>query len=166
MKKIAVLLITTVLLSLPGLSQVKNNWKQADRSEFIAECVNAASEGMSVDSAKFYCHCMLDIVEKKYPDVSKVDELTTETMETPEWKNLILACIKVYWSEDERREFLKTCVEQAEKSKGAGRAKSFCDCKLYKVQLMYPKFLQILGITEEVLTSPEWKKMLKDCNEF
>lgn len=60
----------------------RKGWPSAERRGFLSECINAAKAGMSEDSARFYCWCMQEKVEKKYPTVEDAAKLTAEEMET------------------------------------------------------------------------------------
>lgn len=174
MKKITLLLITAFFLAVTGFTQEGgspakpelNGWKQKDRADFISECVKAASAGMSLDSAKSYCHCMQDIMEEKYPDVNEAGAITAEEMQSEGWKKLITDCLRTYWTTQERADFLSECVAAATPNVGAARAASYCDCMLYKVQKFYPVFQNTTELTDEKLQSPQWKKIISTCLEF
>jgi hypothetical protein len=46
-------------------TEEKKGWPSAERNDFIIECIKSAKVNMSEDSARFYCYCMQEKVEKK-----------------------------------------------------------------------------------------------------
>lgn len=141
-------------------------WTTKDRSEFMVECVKAAKDGLSEDSAKYYCYCMQSKIETKYPDVDEAAKITAQDLESPEWKKMVQSCLGGYWTSQQRTTFMADCIGSAKESIGTEKAKSYCECMMFKVQMKYPDFNDTNQLTAEKLQSPEWKKLIKNCLDF
>jgi hypothetical protein len=70
-------------------STATKGWTPADRSEFIVNCIRTAKVNLGEDSARTYCYCMQEKLEKKYPIAADAGKITAEDMSTPEWKKEI-----------------------------------------------------------------------------
>lgn len=121
---------------------------------------------MSSDSARDYCHCMQAKLEKKFPDVLDIEKGLD--LNSPEMKSNIQDCLKSgsTWTAKDRTDFLNECVGAARASLGEDKAKRYCACSLYKIERKYPDPAQAAEITEEVMASPDFKKMIQACLEF
>src|SRR5688500_128136 len=108
--KRTILYLIVFLISINFTVAQENTWKYKDRTDFIVECVKAASEGMSTDSAKYYCYCMLSEIEEKYPNPADAAKLTPETFNSPEWKVIVRACLGSYWTSYQRNDFMTSCI--------------------------------------------------------
>lgn len=120
---------------------------------------------MSVDTARFYCYCMQEKIEIKYPDTADMNKLTTTELSKPEWKKEINACLNGTWPAAEREGFLNSCIEQAS-SLSTEQARNYCECMLYKVEKLYPNTSDLTKITDETLKSEAWQKLIKGCLKF
>lgn len=63
-------------------------WSRQDRNDFINSCVTTSVQRgtMTEDAAEDYCSCMLDKIEREYPDVKKAERLlTSESSEMRQW---------------------------------------------------------------------------------
>ena len=118
---------------------------------------------MSEDSAKHYCQCMLVEIESRYPDAAEAGKLTAEQLASPAWKKIIQDCLSGQWSTDDRSEFITSCVNAAKAGIGEQKAKTYCDCMLYKVERKYPNSADAAKLTAQELEKPEWKKNLQEC---
>ncbi|HMU47747.1 MAG TPA: hypothetical protein PKC72_15355 [Chitinophagaceae bacterium] len=144
----------------------KKRWPSSERYSFIAECINSAKPALSQDTARFYCYCMLEKVEGKYPDIAEASKITDDELAKPEWQKEIVECLSGTWTSEGREAFLSNCVRVATENVGEKKAQTYCECMLYKIERMYPSEEDAAKITEEDLTSEFWKKMVKDCMEF
>ena len=146
----------------------KKGWPSSERYTFIAECIKTAKVGMSDDSARSYCYCMQEKIEKKYPTTEDAAKLTSADLETPEWKKEIQNCLAPAstWSTKDRSDFLSECVESAKEGRSEEKAKIYCECMLFKIETRYPNPATAGNINEETLKTPDWKKMIQDCSEF
>jgi hypothetical protein len=140
----------------------ESKWTGADRSEFITECVNSAKSGMSEDSAKYYCYCMLTKVEEAYPDPKDIGELDEEALDTPEWVAKIEKCLGGYWPKSAREEFLTSCIKTATPKIGETKAVQYCECMMFKIEHRYPVFTDAINVKDK-LNTPEWKKVISSC---
>lgn len=145
------------------LNAQESSWTYKDRDDFISNCVTAASGGMSIDSAKHYCYCMMSILEKSYPDPKQVVELSDNDLSSPEWKAKIRACLGLPWPASFRANFMENCVGAAKAHLGEADARSYCDCMMYKVQLIYPNYVEADQISQETLASPAFQKLIRSC---
>ena len=146
----------------------KKGWPSSERYTFIAECIKTARAGMSDDSARSYCYCMQEKIEKKYPTTEEAEKLTSADLQTPEWKKEIQSCLapESKWSSKDRSDFLSECVKSAKASISEDKAKNYCECMLFKIEKKFHNPRDADTITDELLQSPEWKKMAKDCLNF
>ncbi len=142
-------------------------WPSVERYGFISECIKAAQKGMSEDTARFYCYCMLFKMEAKYPTIEETAGMTEEKMMSPEWQKEIQVCLKGYWISKDRNDFLTNCINSAKDGLGEEKAKNYCACMLYKVEVMFPDASAMADqITKEKINSPEWKKIIQSCLDF
>lgn len=161
---VTILLVSITVSAQPG---EKKGWPSVERYGFISECIKSAKVAMSEDTARFYCYCMIFKMEEKYPTIESAGTLTQEQMMTPEWQKEIKACLTGYWSGKDRNDFLTDCVNTAKTGMGEEKAKNYCECMLYKVEVKYPKSSDAVEkLTDEALNSPEWKKIIESCLEF
>lgn len=49
-------------------SSCQHSWTQKDKDEFINSCTNSAAKSMTETKARSYCSCMLQKVQKRYPN--------------------------------------------------------------------------------------------------
>lgn len=175
MKKTIFFLFVSVLFINLSLAQTTNTakasekkrWPSSDRMEFITECIVSAKEGMSEDSARQYCYCMQEKVEAKYPTVEEAAHLSEDDLQLPEWQTIITNCLmNSGWGTSDRKEFMRECITSAKKSLEESKAKSYCECMLFKVEQVYPKPADASQLTTEKLNSPEWKKKIQACFDF
>ncbi len=163
MKKLLPIILASFFFM--GRAVAQSAWKSADRGPFIEECVKAAGEGMSQDSAKYYCYCMLEKVEAAYPDPIEAGKLTADNFNSPEWKKIIAGCLGGYWKLHERKEFMSSCIDAAKASIGEEKANSYCECMMFKIENRYHSYTEASKITTETLSSPVWKKIIQSCLE-
>ena len=161
MKKIIGVFFIGCIFTVKSVAQ--KSWTAADRGPFIEECVKAAKSGMSEDSAKYYCYCMLEKVEEKYPDPAEAGKLDESAFNSPEWKKIIAGCLGGYWNNKDRNDFMSSCTEVAKASIGEEKAKAYCECMMYKIENRYPVYADATKITAEQLQSPDWKKIIQSC---
>jgi hypothetical protein len=148
-------------------TEKKKGWPPIERHGFITFCINEAKLNMSEDSARFYCYCMQDKVEKKYPALAEAGKITEADMQTTAWQKDIKGCLNGFWNTAEREAFLTECMESAKKGGSSEEnAKTSCECMLYKIEIKYPNPLDAGGFTPEKLNSPERKKIIKGCRDF
>lgn len=146
----------------------KKGWSSEDRHTFINSCIETAKEGMSHDSARFYCYCMEELIEHKYPNVEDVAKLQEGEFNKPEWQDKVAGCLGGTWKSEERNVFLENCISSA-KDGGidAVKATNYCECMLFKIEKMYPDALEAGEVlSKEDLKSPAWQKLIKSCLDF
>jgi hypothetical protein len=172
MKKIIGYLLVSILFVGNSFAQAggepkKKGWPSVERYGFITSCIQEAKNNMSEDSARFYCYCMQDRVEKKYPAIEEASKITEADMQSAAWQKDIKKCLGGFWTTADREAFLSNCISSAQKDGiGEEKSKSYCECMLYKVEVRYPNPLDAGKLTPEVLAMPEWKKILKGCLDF
>ena len=169
MKK-TTLAIFAALLSIAAFAQTgdKKGWTPADRKDFISECIINAKANMSEDSARFYCYCMQEKMEIKFPAVEELAKITAEMLKSPEWLKEIKACLAPAskWGTADREGFLKECINSAKDGLGEAKAKNYCQCAMFKMEQKFPDPEDANNITEEMLNNPEFQKIIKSCLEF
>lgn len=173
MKKIPLFLLVSILFVNASSAQEagepkKKGWPSVERYSFITECIKSAKVGMSEDSAKSYCYCMLEKIETKYPTIEEAGKITEADMQSAEWQKDVKDCLASIskWSVTDRSDFLSECVKSAKTGMSEEKAKNYCDCMMFKIEKKYPNPNDAAGITEETLKSPDWKKMIADCLNF
>ena len=146
----------------------KKGWESSDRQVFITECIGTALKSMSRDSARSYCYCMQEKLEKKFPDIERANKLSADDLETPEWQNAAKDCIKNIssWTSKDRSDFLSECINSGKASIGEAKAKKYCECMLFKVEQKYQRPEDAGDLDEETLATPEWKKIIQSCLDF
>jgi len=145
----------------------KKAWPSSERYSFISECIKTASAGLSEDSARFYCYCMQFKVEEKYPTIEEASAISEDDMSSPEWQKDIKACVNGgTWSAKDRSDFLSECINSAKDKIGEEKAKNYCECMLYKVEIRYPNAADAGELTDDKLNSPAWKKTIQACVDF
>jgi len=153
-----------------GEPAAKKGWPPQERADFIRECIKTATANMGVDSARSYCYCMQEKVERKFPTMEEVGKIKDEDMQTPSWQKDIRDCIASSkgWSSTDRSDFIRECENSAVKSGlAADKANSYCGCMLFKIEKKYPDVGEASkNLTPEKMETPEFKKMLKECLEF
>ncbi|NOT50682.1 MAG: hypothetical protein HOP10_05350 [Chitinophagaceae bacterium] len=174
MKKIltASLVIVSVLsynnLFAQQAGDIRKGWASSDRNTFISECIGTAMQSMSRDSARFYCYCMQEKLEKKFPDIERANKLSADDLETPEWQKEAQDCLKSIssWSSKDRTDFISECINSAKASLGETKSKKYCECMLFKIEQRYPDPEDADELDEETLGTPEWKKIIQSCLDF
>ena len=172
MKKILLsLLLLSIFCANRSLAQDSTStkgWTAADRSGFVGDCIKTAKVNIGEDSARSYCYCMQEKIERKYPIAADAVKITAADMASPEWKKEIQDCLTITstWPSQERANFISTCTNSAKAGLGEQRAKNYCECMLYKIEKKYPSSTEAATITAEVMESPEFKKMVQDCLKF
>lgn len=146
----------------------QKGWPSVERYSFIRECVREAKKNMSEDSARFYCYCMQEKVEAKYPTVEAASKVTEEDMNSEAWQKDIRGCLGGTWGTEEREAFISSCIESAIKGGiSEEKSKNYCECMIFKIEKKYPNSADAAGnLTPEKLNSPEWKKIIQGCLSF
>ncbi len=147
--------------------QNKKGWTSEDRHVFIDECFKNAEPGVGVDTARFYCYCMQEKIEIRFPNSADANKLSADDLEKPEWQKIAKDCIQTIgkWTSADRSEFLSECVNVGQETLGKEKATSYCACMLFKMEKKFPD-PNDAGLSEEMLATPEWKKIIKDCMDF
>jgi hypothetical protein len=162
--------ITTCLLFAGILSaQVteRKGWPSKDRLDFIRECIKTATPNLGADTALFYCWCMQEKVEQKYPTVELAGKLTEADMKSEAWKKDIQACVNGGgWPSEDKDGFMSECVNAAKANMSEEKAKNYCECMLYKIEKKYPNIKAMPEVNDAFLSSPEFKQWAKDCINF
>lgn len=168
MKKLLLPCLLVLFVNHDVFAQEKKGWPSSERFAFISECMKTARVSLSEDSARFYCYCMQEKLELKYPAIADAAKITATDLATPEWKKEIRDCRVAIgqWLPKDRSDFLTDCIDAAKASLGEVKAKSYCECMLFKTEQKYPDPADAGAITEADLQTPAWKKMIKDCADF
>jgi len=169
MKKPSILLTLVSLLIVTSLvaqtAGEKKGWPSSERYSFITECIGTAKKNMSIDSARYYCYCMQEKMEAKYPDVADAGKVTADEFSSPEWKKEIKSCFGT-WAKKDREEFVTSCVNSAKGSLGEVKAKNYCECMSLKVEKLYPDADNAAKLTTEDFKTEYWQKLIKGCLDF
>lgn len=68
-------------------------WSASYRASFLSGCVDEAKKSFGEEKAKKYCECMVFKVESRFPNPKDADNITAETIKTPEWQKVIRDCL-------------------------------------------------------------------------
>ena len=172
MKKIVIIfIVSSILFISKSFSQDTTatiGWPSSERTGFINECVKSAKTGLSEDSSKSYCYCMLEKMETKYPNVDDAAKVTDADLASPEWQAEMDKCLSSgsLWTPKDYSAFLSECTGAAKESMGEVKSKSYCECMMFKLESKYPNPVDAGAITDEALQSPEWQKEIKRCLGF
>ena len=144
----------------------KKGWPSSERNTFITECIGTAKKNMSTDSARFYCYCMQEKMETKYPDFADASKITSKDLASPEWIKEIKSCIGSTWTKNDHEEFVTSCINSAKASLGESKAKSYCECMMFKIEKIYPNANDAAKITAEDFKTEYWQKLIQGCLDF
>ena len=79
-----------IMACITGVSE----WSTAERTAFLGDCKKTATAGgMGEQKATSYCECMMYKIEKKYPKAAAAAAISSEVLQTPEWKKMVQDCL-------------------------------------------------------------------------
>ena len=158
----------------------KSNWTNKDRNKALSDCENELPDN---PQAKQICSCLLEKVEKKYPDPEDVDKKSS----TEEIADMTRSCLtgggndpddnggkikkpKVIdedqgegWTNSQTERFIDGCASTAKQNLGS-KANSYCECMQNKIERKYKlSFDQANKLSNEDLSTPEAKADIQDC---
>jgi hypothetical protein len=157
MKKPLLLIIATLVFAV-GFSQSK--WTTTDYAGFIKTCLANSLAGVSADSSKYFCYCMMLKMEQKHPDPADIDKAE---LNSAEWQKDILLCMGLKWTKEYRDNFINSCIASAKEGLGEEKAASYCECMLFRLQNMYATTEEVDKLSAEDLAKPEFQKMIRSC---
>lgn len=158
----------------------KSNWTSKQRNKWLNECMDAADNS---PRAKEVCSCVLEKMEKKYPDASDVEKASEA-----EGTRLAKECMAGgggneedndedtkndddrdnnqggNWTNLQRKQFIQGCATVARKAQGftSEQANSYCDCMTRKVERKHT-FQEAGRMTSEDFQTEEWQNAAMDC---
>ena len=62
-----------------AFSSCKHAWTQKDKEDFVGGCVNGALKEMGEAKARSYCSCMLQKLQKRYPNAADMKYVKNDT---------------------------------------------------------------------------------------
>ena len=165
-------LLTILAISLV-ITSCKTGWSDAQRTQFVKECADAAAAGMGQDKANSYCSCMVQKLEAKYPNYSDATRALNapNAMQTPEMTAMVQGCLNGgntnnniggggilgggnnnggntggtgRWSKDDEDRWMNMCATDPGN-------KALCACVLQKLEAKYANFeeMNTKGTQEE-----------------
>ena len=146
-------LIILALTVLTGCNEGKG-WSEGNKQAFIKSCITDNRSAVGEKQVNEYCDCMQKKVQEKYPDYRDADKLTMS-------QNLEItnACALKGWSEDEKNEFMKSCIDTRQTmGDNKEQATNYCDCMMQKIQAKYPDVTKTGNIPNEEMTA-----MAREC---
>lgn len=72
-------LLGTISIAFFLITSCKRKWTQADRDQFLKGCISSSIKDMTAQKAESYCNCMLQQVEKRYPNANDVKYIRQDT---------------------------------------------------------------------------------------
>jgi hypothetical protein len=161
----------------------RSNWTNKQRDKWLNECIEASENN---PQAKRVCSCVLDKMEKKYPDARDA-----ENASEAEGVRLAKGCMEDLgiksgnddtepykrrdntdeddnrggsWSNLQRQQFIQGCSATAQKAQGftVRQADAYCDCMTIKVEKKYT-FQQAARLTATDFQTREWQEAAADC---
>ena len=80
--RVTIILFTIILFSGACSSKTKKNWNAEEHKVFMQTCVENSSKGLGEEGSTTYCQCMMEKIERIYPNAEDAGKLTmTQTME-------------------------------------------------------------------------------------
>ncbi|HEV7781355.1 MAG TPA: hypothetical protein VGO58_08815 [Chitinophagaceae bacterium] len=143
----------------------KKGWPSAERYNFIRECTGSAKARLTEDAARYYCYCMQERLELKYPTIEEAQKITESDMNSPAFQKNVKECKEGIWTTKDRNDFVSECIN-AVKEFSEDKAKNYCECMLFKVEQAFPKPEDATQLNAEKLNSPEWKRIAQGCLDF
>ena len=67
------------------------------------------------------------------------------------------------WKEDERRQFVSDCINEAKKGLDEAKARSYCECMQPKIEAKYDSFEKANKVSQSELSTPEWNAEVQKC---
>ena len=68
-----------LLTGLVFLFSCSRPWTESDKQNFMGGCMSGALKNMDQEKAKDYCSCMLQKVQKRYPNANDAKYLKNDT---------------------------------------------------------------------------------------
>jgi hypothetical protein len=190
MKQLLIVLLTVTLFTACNNSnngmlkgKTKSNWTSKDRTKALSDCEDELPDN---PQAKEICSCLLEKVEKKYPEPEDVEKKSSKE----EIANMTRACLagdvgggdaddnggkikkpKVIdedggegWTSSQREKFIEGCATAAKQNLGASKANSYCECMQNKIEKKYKlSFAQANKLTNEDFSTPDVKADIQEC---
>jgi hypothetical protein len=174
----------------------KSNWTSKQRRNWMDECVDELGNQINnASQAKQICSCVLEKMEKKYPDASDAENATEA--EGEKWGRECTAKLerdndgygnddnedyvdrnnggntgskesnRGNWSELQREQFIQGCATTAKQVQGftSQQANSYCECMTRKVERKY-SFQEAARLTAEDFQTQEWIDAVAECRSF
>jgi hypothetical protein len=164
----------------------RSDWTTAQKNKWLDECINASHNSAH---AREVCSCVIDKLEKKYPDAKDAENATEA-----EGTRLAKDCMEDLgitgtgterdetnfkqkdneeetngnrggsWTKLQREQYIKGCETTARKNPGYTEQQihSYCDCMTTKVERKYT-FLDAAKMTAQDFQTQEWQKAAADC---
>lgn len=144
----------------------RKGWPSDDRYAFIDECIKTAKVDLPEHQARYYCYCMQERLEKRFPDVADIEKMADTLMDMPEVRKMATECVQGTWSGEDRETFLAKCIDKAKGKVEEQKAWIYCECMLFKVEKIFPTLKEADKLTSSELATPAWKKRVQDCSDF
>lgn len=163
----------------------ESNWTTKQRNKWLNECIDAAS---SNPQARELCSCVLEKVERKYPDSEDAEKVSEA--EATRLAKECLAGIRADgadddgevdtrkvaddgdednnqgggWSNLQRKQFVRGCATTAKQAQGftTEQANSYCDCMTRKLERKHT-FQEAGRMKPEDFQTEEWQNAADDC---
>jgi hypothetical protein len=163
-------------------ANVRSEWSESERNDFINTCTQAASNSMGQEKARAYCSCMQQKLEKKYPNYTDANKAINVpgAMQTPEMQAMVQECLNGNslnnnsknnmgatggnWTREQHQQFVQGCSITAQQQQGmtAQQANAYCDCMTTKVEQKYT-FEEASHLTPQDFQTTEWQNAAADC---
>ena len=146
----------------------KAGWSMSDRKDFFYACEEEASHVFSRDTARYYCFCMQESMESRFPNIADASKVNADDLKSPEMEAAARDCITGKWPTAEKEAFMKDCVQSAfENLKDTAKAGVYCSCMMFKLEKKYPDINELLSIFNDTfMESDFFKEILKNCLEY
>jgi hypothetical protein len=164
----------------------ESNWTRSQRNKWLDQCIEASGNN---PKAREVCSCVLEKLEKKYPDSKDADN-ASEAEGTRLAKECMAGTVtggdednnddgrgKVKqddddtdnggtegWTSLQRKQFIRGCATTAKQAQGftTEQANSYCDCMTKKIERKY-SFQEAGRLTTADLSTQEWQNAAIDC---
>lgn len=148
-----------------------SGWSKEFLTKNLKDCISKAGNSMAATDAYVYCDCMMDKIQKKYPDENDAEtKFTKEELAVIRRACLPAAVNKtgeksksgssaaVTWSAADQKQFMDNCRPGVVKVLGTGGANNYCDCIMKKLMQEYPDSREVDNVSEAHV-----KQLASDC---
>ena len=126
------------------------SWSDEERKALLDDCVRAA-EKQGYEQPKEHCKCVLQRVERLYPNPNDFEQLSIEQLSM-----VVQACqdslleAPIFWPEHTKAVFLDSCMRQSKRN-GIHNPTQFCECVIEASMQKFKSAADLSKLTPELM---------------